>query len=234
MLNSSCGQDADNKVDVPDEAVFEAALLVDDLQIPWGFTFLPDGSMLITEKSGDLIHYINGEKRTIKDTPEVYQRGQGGLLDVVCHPNYETNGWIYLSYASPEGEGKGGHTAILKGKLNKGSLIEQEVLYKAGPNTTKGVHFGSRMVFDKEGYLYFSIGERGERDVNPQDLTRDGGKIYRINDDGTIPDDNPFLGEEGAIKAIYSYGHRNPQGLIMHRRREPFGIMSMVLEVVMK
>jgi len=90
------------------------------------------------------------------------------------------------------------------------------VLYKATPNTTKGQHFGSRIAFDNKGYLYFSIGERGNRDENPQDITRDGGKIYRLNDDGSIPSDNPFVNKEGAKTAIYSYGHRNPQGLLKH------------------
>ncbi len=191
-------------------------IVVSELNIPWGFTFLPDGSMLINEKAGELIHFNNGKKTTISGLPEIYVRGQGGLLDIAIHPNYAENGWIYLSYASDEGEEKGGHTAIMRAKIEGKRLVNNEVLYKAGPNTTKGQHFGSRIVFDNEGYLFFSIGERGARDVNPQDLSRDGGKIYRVFDDGSIPEDNPFVTKEGAKTAIYSYGHRNPQGLIKH------------------
>lgn len=216
MLNFSCAQSPENMVSEPKTNAFTSMLLVDELQIPWGFTFLPDGSMLITEKSGELIHFSNGKKSMISNVPEVYQRGQGGLLDITLHPNYEDNGWIYISYASSEGEEKGGHTAIMRAKLKDNALVENQLLYKASPNTTKGQHFGSRIVFDNDGYLYFSIGERGARDVNPQDITRDGGKIYRLHDDGSIPKDNPFVNKNGAKAAIYSYGHRNPQGLIKH------------------
>lgn len=216
MLNISCGQDAENKVTTPEEVPFTAELFIDDLQIPWGFVFLPDGSMLITEKTGDLIHFKNNKRTKISNVPEVYQRGQGGLLDLELHPDYNNNGWIYISYSSTDGEEKGGHTAIMRAKLDGGALVENEVLYKATPNTTKGQHFGSRIEFDNDGFLYFSIGERGARDENPQDITRDGGKIYRLYDDGRIPDDNPFVGKEGAKTAIYSYGHRNPQGLAKH------------------
>lgn len=216
MLNYSCAQEIENKVITPKETVFEAELFVDELQIPWGFTFLPDKSLLITEKTGKLIHFKNGKKSIIGNIPEIYQRGQGGLLDIELHPDYEKNGWIYLTYASPEGNEKGGHTAMMRAQLQNNSLVNIEVLYKAVPNTTKGQHFGSRIVFDNEGYVYFSIGERGERDTNPQDIKRDGGKIYRLHDDGRIPNDNPFVGTKGTKTAIYSYGHRNPQGLIKH------------------
>lgn len=195
---------------------YSVETVVDDLQIPWGMAFLPDGSILITEKSGELIHFKNGVKQQVQGIPAVYNRGQGGLMDIVLHPNYEENAWIYFSYAATDGEGEGGNTAIMRGKFNGNQLIEKEVLYKATPNTTKGQHFGSRIAFDKEGFLYFSVGERGERDVNPQDITRDNGKIYRLNDDGSIPEDNPFVNEPKAKKAIFSYGHRNPQGMILH------------------
>ena len=191
-------------------------VIVPDLDIPWGFTFLPDGSMLINEKAGELIHYKNGKKTSISGLPEIYLRGQGGLLDIILHPNYSENGWIYFSYASSEGQGQGGNTAIARAKLNNNSLDNLEVLYKATPNTKKGQHFGSRLIFDKNGYLFFTIGERGNRDINPQDLTRDCGKVYRLNDDGSIPKDNPFVNTPNAKKAIYSYGHRNPQGMTLH------------------
>tara|TARA_R110002051_G_scaffold8755_1_gene35927 strand:+ start:23607 stop:24731 length:1125 start_codon:yes stop_codon:yes gene_type:complete len=216
MLNSSCAQNPENKVITPNKNVFKAELFVDELQVPWGFTFLPDKSILITEKEGKLIHFANGKKTFIGNIPEVYNRGQGGLLDIELHPDFEKNGWIYLTYASSEGNEKGGHTAIMRAKLKNNSLTENQVLYKAVPNTTKGQHFGSRITFDNNGFLYFSIGERGDRDINPQDIKRDGGKIYRLHDDGRIPTDNPFVNIKGAKTAIYSYGHRNPQGLIRH------------------
>ncbi len=191
-------------------------VIVSDLNIPWGFTFLPDGSILINEKAGELIHFKNGKKITISGLPDIYLRGQGGLMDIIIHPNYNENGWIYFSYASSEGEGEGGNTAIARAKLNSNSLDHLEVLYKATPNTKKGQHFGSRLVFDKDGYLFFTIGERGNRAINPQDITRDCGKVYRLNADGSIPKDNPFINDPNAKKAIYSYGHRNPQGMTLH------------------
>lgn len=190
--------------------------VVDDLKLPWGMAFLPDGSLLITERSGELIHFKNGEKTEISGVPAVRAKGQGGLLDIELHPDYASNGWIYLSYSSEEGPGDGAHTAISRAKLEGNRLTNQEVLYKATPNTEAGQHFGSRIVFDKDGHLFFTIGERGNRNENPQDITRDGGKVYRLHDDGQVPTDNPFVNSTGAKKAIYSYGHRNPQGMIVH------------------
>jgi len=212
----SCAQQVESeiKVESPASLNYTTEIIVPDMNIPWGMAFLPDGSMLITEKSGELIHFKNGEKNKIGGLPEIYVRGQGGFMDIKLHPDYTNNGWIYFSYASSEGEGDGGNTAIMRAKLNANTLIEKQVLYKANPNTTKGQHFGSRIEFDNEGFLYFSIGERGERDINPQDITRDCGKIYRLYDDGRIPGDNPFINSPNAKKAIYSYGHRNPQGML--------------------
>ena len=187
-----------------------------NIQIPWGMAWLPDGSMLVTEKSGILYHVKNGAKTEIKNVPKVYNRGQGGLLDIALHPDYAKNGWIYITYASEEGDGDGGNTKLIRAKLQDGGLTQIESLYKATPNSTKGQHFGSRIVFDNEGYLYFSVGERGDRIKNPQDITRDCGKIYRLNDDGSIPKDNPFVGQAGAKEAIYTFGNRNPQGIAKH------------------
>jgi len=191
-------------------------VIVPDLNIPWGFAFLPDNSVLVTEKEGKLIHYKNGTKTTISGLPEIYVRGQGGLMDIKLHPNYKSNGWIYITYASPDGEGDGGNTAVMRFKIKDNRLVDKQLLYKASPNSTRGQHFGSRIAFDDKGYLFFSIGERGDRDTNPQDITRDCGKIYRLHDDGRIPSDNPFVNTPNAKKAIYSYGHRNPQGLIFN------------------
>jgi aldose sugar dehydrogenase len=215
---SACSQQVEStvKAEASENNSYTTEIVVSDIAIPWGMVLLPDNSMLITEKSGELIHFKDGLKTNIAGVPEIYVRGQGGFMDIELHPNYPENGWIYFSYASAEGGGEGGNTAIMRAKLNGNTLVEKEVLYKAEPNTKKGQHFGSRIEFDNEGYLYFSIGERGERDENPQDLTRDCGKIYRLNDDGSIPEDNPFVNTQNAKTAIYSYGHRNPQGLIKH------------------
>lgn len=196
---------------------FKVENIVDDLEIPWGMAFLPDGSILISEQTGELILFNEGNKTLIKDVPKVYNNNQGGLLDIELHPNYDQNGWIYFTYSSNiENDGKGGNTTIMRAKLLNNKLVDQEILYKAVPNTKKGQHFGSRLEFDRDGYLYFSVGDRGNRDVNPQDIKRDGGKIYRINDDGSIPTDNPFYNIDGAKKAVFSYGHRNPQGMAIH------------------
>ena len=191
-------------------------VVVSDLSIPWGFTFLPDKSLLITEKSGELIHFKNGKKILIAGLPEIKVQGQGGLMDIELHPDYENNGWIYMTYASEEGEGNGANTAIMRCKLENNTLVDKKVLYKASPNSKRGQHFGSRIEFDNEGFLYFSIGDRGNRDVNPQNIERDGGKVYRLHDDGRIPADNPFVRDRNAKKAIYSYGHRNIQGMAKH------------------
>lgn len=206
----------------PDETQnqYTTETVVTGIPIPWGMVWLPDGAMLITNRNGEIYLFSNGKlvEEPIKGVPEVWANGQGGLLDIELHPEYEENGWIYITYSSPEGEGEGAHTALMRAQLNddRSSLINREVLYKAVPNTDAGQHFGSRIEFDDEGYLYFSIGERGNRDENPQDITRDGGKIYRLNDDGSIPEDNPFVNKAGAKKAIFSYGHRNPQGMAKH------------------
>lgn len=214
----ACAQQEESKVKVetPKTDNYTTEVVVSGLNIPWGFVFLPDGSMLITEKTGELIHFKDGKNIKIEGLPEIYLRGQGGLLDIELHPNYEENGWIYITHASSKGEGDGGNTALIRAKLKDNSLTNVEELYKAGPNSKKGQHFGSRIEFDNEGYLYFSVGDRGNRDVNPQDITRDCGKIYRLNDDGSIPKDNPFVDTKNAKAAIYSYGHRNPQGMAKH------------------
>lgn len=213
----ACAQETrENDVPVTTNSDYTYEVVVPELTNPWGLVVLPDGSMLITEKSGELIHVKEGQKTMITEVPEVVTRNQGGLLDIRLHPDYENNGWLYLTYSSPEGEEQGAMTALMRAKLKGTSLVEKKVLYKGSPNTKKSHHFGSRIRFDKDGYLYFSIGDRGNRDENPQDITRDGGKIYRLNADGSIPKDNPFVGRDGAKEAIFSYGHRNPQGMTVH------------------
>ncbi|HEX6983088.1 MAG TPA: PQQ-dependent sugar dehydrogenase [Balneolaceae bacterium] len=218
--NSNAETGSDAKADETQSVEYTTETVVTGVPVPWGMAWLPDGAMLITNRGGELYLFSDGKlvEEPIKGIPEVWDNGQGGLLDIELHPNYEQNGWIYITYSSPEGEGEGANTALMRAQLNddRTSLINQEVLYKAIPNTDRGQHFGSRIEFDDEGYVYFSIGDRGNRDENPQDITRDGGKIYRLNDDGSIPEDNPFVDKAGAKAAIFSYGHRNPQGMAMH------------------
>ncbi len=214
LLTQACAQSVDNGIKQPLKDLISVDLVVSGVQNPWGLAFLPEGGILVTEKSGKLIHFQDGKRTEVSGLPQIKVQGQGGLMDVVLHPNFSQNNYIYLSYASAEGEGRGANTAIMRAKLVENSLVAQKVLYKASPNTGKPYHFGSRMAFDDQGYLYFSIGDRGNRDKNPQDVTRDCGKIYRIKDDGSIPKDNPFADKVGAKKAIWSYGHRNPQGLV--------------------
>ena len=218
MFNFSCGQEPNdkNEIIVTDELNYEMELVFENEGIIWGLEFLNDNSIVATVKSGSIIHYKDGVKKELKGVPEIYLRGQGGLLDIAIHPNFEKNKFIYLSYASEDIEGKGGNTTISRAILNGDTLEELKVLYKGTPDSRKGQHFGGRMEFDNENYLFFSIGDRGNRNVNPQDITIDGGKIYRIKDDGTIPEDNPFYNDGNAKKAIYSYGHRNPQGMFKH------------------
>ena len=217
VASVACAQETrENDVTLTSNLDYTYEVIVPELTNPWGLAVLPDESMLITEKSGELIHFKDGKKTMITGAPEVVTRNQGGLLDIRVHPDYATNGWIYITYSSPEGEEDGAMTALMRAKLKDGALTEKKVLYKGSPNTRKGHHFGSRVRFDRDGYVYFSIGDRGARDENPQDITRDGGKIYRLNADGSIPADNPFVGKDGAKEAIFSYGHRNPQGMTVH------------------
>lgn len=194
---------------------FRVQTVVSDLTFPWGIAFLPDGSVLITERPGNLRIIRDGvlQDEHIEGLPEVFATGQGGLLDIELHPDFEETGWIYLTYANP-GTG-GGHTAVMRARLNGNSLTDREVLFEAEPYTARGAHFGSRIAFDREGYLYFSIGDRGQMG-DAQDKSMYAGTIIRLHDDGRIPSDNPFVDDPNARPEIYSYGHRNPQGLVMH------------------
>ncbi len=222
LLNFSCAQDLkplDNEREdtiIVDEKNYEMEVVFEDENLIWGLEILDDNSILASIKSGSIIHYKDGIKKDIKGVPEVYLRGQGGLLDLELHPDFNKNRLVYLSYAYMKNRDDGGNTAIARAQLVNDSLKNLEILYKGSPVSRKGQHYGSRMAFDNENYLYFTIGDRGNRNVNPQDISVDGGKVYRINDDGTIPDDNPFIDVPNAKKAIYSYGHRNPQGIFKH------------------
>ena len=191
--------------------------VISGLEIPWGMEFLPNGDMLISERSGILYRFSNGKLEEISGLPDILVKGQGGLLDLRLHPDYENNAWLYFSYSQPsEDDPKKGCTAIMRARLSDNTLVDQEVIFEAGPDTNKGQHWGCKLQFDKKNYLWFGVGDRGNRDENPQSLENHCGKIHRIHDDGSIPDDNPFLDQIDAIPSIYSYGHRNPQGTSMH------------------
>ncbi|MCI4670729.1 MAG: PQQ-dependent sugar dehydrogenase [Bacteroidia bacterium] len=188
-----------------------------EVEIPWGMEFLPNGDMLVTDRGG-LVYRLSkdGKLHLISGSPKVRSRGQGGMLDIELHPNFKENSLVYMSYSKPQEGGTKVTTAIVRAKYEADAFTELKEIFEGSPYWGTHHHFGSRLEFDKEGYLYFSMGDRGKRDINPQNLDNHGGKIHRINDDGSIPKDNPFVGREGAMPSIYSYGHRNPQGLAMH------------------
>jgi glucose/arabinose dehydrogenase len=189
--------------------------LATGLQNPWGMEFLPDGRILIVERPGNLLIWEDGqlENDPVPGLPEIWVHGQGGLLDVAMHPDYSENGWLYFAYASP-GDG-GGNTAIGRGKLQNNQIVEFEKIFQGMPYSSAGVHFGSRIVFDKDNYLFTTIGDRGVMN-DAQNLENHRGTVLRIKDDGTIPEDNPFVDEPGAMPEIWSYGHRNIQGMVIH------------------
>ena len=201
------------KVIESEKQKFGVDTLTKELSNPWGIAFLPDGRILVTERKGEIRIIKDGKllDEKVANVPAVFAEGQGGLLDIKLHPDYAKNGWIYLTYAKP-GVGGGG-TTIARAKLEGNTLTNMEELFSAQPFTDSGVHFGSRIVFDGKGYIYFSSGERGTKE-NAQTLTNHLGKVLRLHEDGTIPIDNPFVGTAGAKPEIWSYGHRNPQGLI--------------------
>ena len=214
---SSCiSQENPPLIETPNQTKYGTETIVDGIEVPWGMTFLSEKELLVTEKKGVLYRVLNGNKIEVSGLPEIYKRGQGGLLDVAVHPDFKSNNLIYMTLSIHVEGDKGGNTSLYQAKLNDNTLEDVKLLYKAIPNTTKGQHWGSRIVFDDDGHLFFSVGDRGNRDVNPQDLKRDGGKIYRLNLDGSIPSDNPFINTDGAKKAVFSYGHRNPQGMTIH------------------
>ncbi|MBL8060875.1 MAG: PQQ-dependent sugar dehydrogenase [Chthonomonas sp.] len=191
------------------------------LSTPWGIDWLPDGRSLITNKAGTIL--VTREDRilgSVSGLPTVAVIGQGGLMDVAVHPKYRENGWIYLSYSDPGQRSGTAFTKIVRGKLkwtgSDAEWTEQQTIYQAPQEMYSGggVHFGNRTVFDGKGHIYVCYGERGQGNLS-QDLTKTNGKILRLKEDGTIPADNPFVNSPGAVKAIWSYGHRNPQGLVM-------------------
>lgn len=185
--------------------------------IPWAIVFLPDGSMYVTERGGELYHIKDGETKPIKGLPAVRAKGQGGMLEVALHPQYADNGWVYLAYAHELGENLA-MTRVVRGKIENHRWGGEEVIYNAPEDTyvTGNGHFGTRLVL-KDGYLFFSIGDR-QKQAMAQDLSKPNGKIHRLHDDGRVPRDNPFVGRKDALPTIWTYGHRNPQGLDLDPR----------------
>jgi aldose sugar dehydrogenase len=199
-------------------------VLASGLDTPWGITFLAANHALVTERSGTLRQIIDGvlAPKPVEGTPLALVEGQGGLLDVAADPEYAKNGWVYLSYSHsrPDTGGTnrpGAMTRIVRGRIRDGKWTDQQVIYEApgALYVETRHHYGSRIVFDREGLLYFSIGERGLA-PQAQDLSRPNGKVHRIHRDGSIPIDNPFRGRTDALPTLFTYGNRNPQGLAVH------------------
>ncbi len=199
---------------------YKVETAVTGLREPWAIAFLPDTRVLITEKSGTLRIVEKGAliEQPISGLPAVDSANQAGLFDVVPHPDFARNGWIYLAFSEPEKSVEAKNvamTTVIRGRIKDNAWTDQQVIFRAPValfRNAGGVHYGGRLAFDTEGYLFFSIGDRGSQ-ANAQDLTLPNGKIHRVHDDGRIPSDNPFLKTPGAIPSIWSYGHRNPQGL---------------------
>jgi len=206
----------DRSVEAQDAAEpFRVVTLAEGLEHPWGMAFLPDGRILISERPGRLRLVADGRlhPEPLAGLPPVAQHGQGGLLDVALHPDFATNGWVYLSYANRDAEGVG--TSVGRGRLAGHALVDGQKLFDLVPRSNAGQHFGSRLVFDRDGLLYITLGDRGERQ-RAQDLGDHAGSVIRLHDDGTVPTDNPFYGRAGARPEIFSYGHRNLQGAALH------------------
>lgn len=187
--------------------------VVDGLDHPWSVAFLPDGRLLVTERTGRLRTVQEGRllPEPVTGLPPIEEVGQGGLLEVALHPDHARNRLVYLSYAEPDPSGRGHRTAIARFRDGNGTAEDFEVLYRGTSDRTRH-HFGSRIVFGMDGKLYFSIGDRGT-DKRAQDPADSSGSILRLNDDGSVPGDNPFVGRPGHLPELYSMGNRNPQGL---------------------
>jgi aldose sugar dehydrogenase len=193
-----------------EEATYRLVRVVGGLENPWGLTFLPEGRLLVTERGGRMSIVENGTLTQVTGLPEIRAEGQGGLLDVVLHPDYGSNGWIYFTYSAPGPGGMG--TELARARLEGTALVDLETLYSMEPKTDRRQHFGSRIVFLGDGTLLFTIGDRGEME-RAQDPADPAGSTIRINEDGGIPGDNPFAGEANALPELYTIGNRNSQGM---------------------
>jgi glucose/arabinose dehydrogenase len=200
----------------PIEGKVGAETVAKGLEHPWALAFLPDGRILVTERPGRLriVEKDGRLSRPLAGVPEVAAKGQGGLLDVEIDPKFEENRLVYLSYAEP-GEGGAG-TTVARGRLGEGGLEGVQVIYRQHPKVSGNGHFGSRLVFDRDGKLFITQGDRQGYREQVQDLGSGIGKLVRINPDGSIPDDNPFVGKSGARPEIYSLGHRSVQAAALH------------------
>lgn len=199
---------------------FRIETIVEGLKLPWSVAFLPDGALLIAERSGTLRNFKEGRlSEPVSGIEGVWARGQGGLMEVALHPDYAKNGWVYLGLSESGGKRDGkaqGMTKIVRGRIKDNAWVDEETIFEVPFkfHRSAGVHFGTRFVF-KDGYLFFGIGDRGAMDM-AQDLSKPNGKIHRIFDDGRVPEDNPFAAQKDAYPTIWTYGNRNPQGLDMH------------------
>jgi len=210
--------DWDASIHNTEKVSFIVQTYIDGFDIPWGMAFMPDKRMLVTDRIGDIwIVAKDGtdKVKVIGEVPSVRSKGQGGMLDVEVHPDFINNSFIYLTYSDILDNKF--HTSLIRAKLVNNQLVDSKVIFRPKEQffTKKTHHYGSRIVFDDDGFIYFSIGDRGDREL-AQNLDMPNGKMYRIYDDGTIPIDNPFYYTKGAIKSIWSYGHRNAQGLVIH------------------
>jgi glucose/arabinose dehydrogenase len=197
---------------------FNVVTLVEGLQNPWSIAWLPDGRMLVTERPGRL-RIIGKDFRLdpqfVEGLPEIVARGQGGLFDVVLHPSYRDTGWIYISYS---GSGEGGYgTELMRAKLDGHRLTDQQVLFRLQPKSRADIHFGGRIVFDGKGHVFLTLGERGEMQ-RAQRLDDHAGSVIRLNEDGSVPKDNPFVNRKDAKPEKFTYGDRNMQGAALHPR----------------
>lgn len=202
----------------PVSAPAQVTAVVGGLDHPWAMAFLPDGGgVLITERPGKLrlLRTPGGLSKPLAGVPKVAASGQGGLLDVALSPDFAKDRYVYLSYAESDGDKSG--TVVGRGRLSADAtaLEDFKVLFRQMPKLSSGLHFGSRLVFDRNGYLFISLGENNQRPT-AQDLDKLQGKIVRLNRDGSVPTDNPFVGKPGARPEIWSYGHRNPQGMALN------------------
>lgn len=215
FLVFSCAQAEHSLPMLEDNTQYKTKLLWPEINVPWGMAQLPDGRILVTERAGELWLVSQGKPSVkISGLPDIHANRQGGLLDIALHPNFTKNNLLFFTYSTDAGEGS--NTALMRAELDvkNNQLINNKILYKGEGSSNSGTHYGSRIVISGE-HVYFSMGDRGRRNTNPQRLDLDGGKIYRLNLDGSIPSSNPFYTKDLAKKAIFSYGHRNPQGLIV-------------------
>ena len=208
--------EADSSVAKTEQGPVRLVTVADGLEHPWGMAFLPDGRLLVTERPGRLRIVAKDGKlgRPLEGVPAVHVINQGGLLDVALDPDFASNSLVYLSYTEPRDGGNG--TAVARGRLTDGGLADVEVIFRQQPTVKGGHHFGSRLVFARDGRLFVTLGDRFTERNRAQTLDSHLGKVVRIERDGKVPADNPFVGREDALPEIWSYGHRNVQGAALH------------------